>query len=122
MTFKRYKEVRKATSNPRFTVGNCTKFGVSPDELDIFNVGNPLKKEYDRRIEKNNTRKLILIGLSVIAAPFILLFGFAFTAHAIDTYFRANSLENLTGKKLDYWDIFNAGQHIRVNSELIDRK
>ena len=122
MTFKRYKEVRRIASNPIFTYGNCEKFGVSLDELDIFNVGNPLRKEFDRRIEKNKTRKLILIGLSIIAAPFILVFGFAFTAHAIDTYFRANSLENLTGKKLDYWDIFNAGGHIRVNSELIDRK
>ena len=47
---------------------------------------------------------------------------FIFGLMLINNSLHVSSLENLSGKKLGYWDVFFSGQSIRINTELISKE
>jgi len=111
MTYNRWLIVDRIVRDPRFTNSKCEERGLSIDELEIY-----LRDEQGHRITKNKRDNMKVVCF--FGAIFISLLTWWISVVLTVNIFTTNSLENLTGKNLNYWDVLWGSSSIRANAAL----
>ena len=112
MNYKEWKRIDDIVRNPRFCMTN--NFGVT---MDMIVEKNKFNSKFNRKEENKFWLTLLLIPVLLFSIPV----GGSIVFIFVENYYEVQALENLTGKQLDYWDVFWAGSKIRANSELISK-
>jgi hypothetical protein len=118
LSYERWKEINKCCRNPRFTSSQLDKFGISDDEWETYSYSG----DYRERLNREDNRKGCLLVLSIFVGIPALLFAFmmslAFGSAMIDTHFRQQSIEHMTGHHVDFWDVYWEDHNVRINTTL----
>lgn len=112
MTYQEWKRIDTIVRSPYFCMAN--NFGVT---MDMIVEKNKFNSKFNRKEENKFWLTLLLIPILLFSIPVGCSIVFIF----VQNYYEVQALENLTGKKLGYWDVFWAGSKIRANSELISK-
>lgn len=117
MTYKRFKEIKRIIrTNYGFSTAKLNSLGISQQEFDLV-CGCPrseLALKYEKRMSGRPIKLFILSVVLFITMPIWLGVPLAL----IENYYQTKAIESLTGKKLDYWDVWWGGRIIRANAEL----
>lgn len=118
MTYKRFKEIKKILRSYDFTSYKLKEYGISREEWDFFDVRNPVRQEYENRMNRRPIKLFILGFILFITCPIWI----GVPISLVQNYYQTKAIESLTGKNLNFWDIYWAGGIIRANTELKEAK
>ncbi len=114
MEYTRWKYIRSCCRKPSFTWANKeTEHGITDQEMIDFRT---YRAEYERKESFRFFWKIVFMVFSFFA----LLFSVPIGISLLTNYWETKALENLTGKKLNYWDVYWAGSKVRANGILQD--
>ena len=112
MDYKEWKRIDRIVRSPYFCMANNS--GITMEMLDE-------KNKFNCKFRRKEENKFWLILLLIPILLFSIPVGGSIVFIFVQNYYEVQALENLTGKKLGYWDVFWAGSKIRANSELISK-
>ncbi len=115
MTYERWKEIDNDVRRPSFHFENDNQSNVTKEEYDK-------KIYYNGRHRARDERSFVMRAILMVVLFFGVLFAIPMSIGLIHNHFRTQALENLTGKDLNYWDVYFAGSEIEAVSQLQDTK
>lgn len=118
LTYQRWKEISKCCRNPRFCSRSIKDFGITEEEYSTYSCSGEYLNRRNREDKRQGCLWMLFIFVGIPALLFTFMMSLAFGSDIVTTHYRQQSIENMTGHHVNFWDVYWEDHNVRINTTL----